>query len=187
MRGLFGKFIRYWHNKGIVYATAMVFQYICNITKWRFIIPIKMRYYRIICGGIGVNAIFDSNVKVFDASHLFVGDNVGLNTGCWVDASGGIFIGHNTRIGPMTVIHSANHRFNRLDIPIYQQGWTEKPVVIEDDVWIAASCIILPGVRIGRGSVIAAGAVVTHDIPQYSVAAGVPAVVIKSRLDATAL
>ena len=140
-----------------------------------------MKYYRSICGSVGKNVNLYEGVRVHYPQNLFIGDNVAMNNGVWINAVGGVHIGDNTIIGPKVVIHSANHRFERLDIPIQKQGHAKKAVVIEEDVWIAALCVILPGVRIGRGSVIGAGAVVTHDIPPYSIATGAPATVKKSR------
>jgi galactoside O-acetyltransferase len=81
----------------------------------------------------------------------------------------------------MCLIQGANHNFERLDIPICQQGHSPSFVVIEDNVWIAAHCVILPGVRIHSGAVIAAGAVVSKDVPANAVAAGVPARVLRYR------
>jgi len=91
-------------------------------------------------------------------------------------------------MGPDVMIYTQNHRFDRIDIPMIEQGNTEpKPVVIEDDVWIAARSIILPGVTIGKGAVIAAGAVVTKDVPPYTVVGGVPARKIKLRIEEDSL
>ena len=85
-------------------------------------------------------------------------------------------------MGEDVTIITRNHRFDRTDIPMMEQGFCEeKPVFIGDDVWIGDKVLILPGVKIGTGCIIAAGAVVTKDIPDYSVAAGVPAKVIKQR------
>jgi len=71
--------------------------------------------------------------------------------------------------------------FLRIDIPIRLQGVTRQGIVIEDDCWIGAKVTFLDGAHVGRGCVIAAGAVVRGEIPAYSIAAGVPARVIKSR------
>ena len=75
----------------------------------------------------------------------------------------------------------SNHNYARTDIPIYRQGETSKGIVIEDDVWIGARVTILDGVRVGGGSIIAAGAVVSKDVEPFSVVGGVPARVLKSR------
>ena len=86
-------------------------------------------------------------------------------------------------MGPEVVIYTSGHTFDSIDVPMMDQGDTaERPVTIGNDVWLGRRVIIMPGVNIGDGCVIGAGAVVTKDIPAYSVAAGVPAKVIKSRL-----
>ena len=85
-------------------------------------------------------------------------------------------------MGPEVVIYTSGHKFDRTDIPMMEQGNTDaEPVTIGDDVWIGRRVMIMPGVTIGNGCVIGAGAVVTKDIPPYSVAGGVPAKVLKSR------
>lgn len=85
-------------------------------------------------------------------------------------------------MGPEVLIYTQNHCYEDETKPIIQQGYTKtKPVVIGDDVWIGARAIILPGVNIGSHSVVGAGAVVTKDVPDYSVVGGVPAKVIKRR------
>ena len=78
-------------------------------------------------------------------------------------------------------IFSENHNFDKLDVPIKNQGVTKLKTVIGNDVWIGANVSIMAGVNIGDGCVIAAGAVVTKDIPAHSIVGGVPAKVIKNR------
>ncbi len=95
--------------------------------------------------------------------------------------NGSVVIGNNVRIAAYTVMIAANHNFSDLDKPICRQGLSYAPIRIENDVWIGSRVNIMAGVTIGTGSVIGAGAVVTHDIPPYSVAVGCPARVIKSR------
>ena len=94
---------------------------------------------------------------------------------------GEVTIGNNVLIAAYTLIQAANHKFDRLDIPIMHQGHEPSFVHIADDVWIGASCVICPGVRIGSGAVIGAGAVVTRDVPPLAVVGGVPAKVIRYR------
>lgn len=84
-------------------------------------------------------------------------------------------------MGPEVTILTHTHRIDRTDIPMGQQGSMVCEVVIGDDVWIGMRSIILPGVRIGSGAVIGAGAVVTKDVPNYAVVGGVPARVIRYR------
>ena len=92
-------------------------------------------------------------------------------------------IGRDVRIGQFVSIIGDNHVFDRTDIPIFMQGVQTTDVIIEDDVWIGAHAVVLPGVMIGRGSVIGAGAVVTKNIPPFSIAVGNPARVIRRRGD----
>lgn len=109
-------------------------------------------------------------------------DRAALSPNVHVSAdSGTIIIGRCTAVGPGTVIRAANHRFDRCDIPIMEQGHVPGKIVIGDDVWIGANCVITPDVTIGNGAVIGAGAVVTHDVPPFAIAAGVPARVIGDR------
>lgn len=111
---------------------------------------------------------------------IFIGSRSGLGLNCRVQ--GPLNIGNNVMMGPDVIIYTGNHRFDRLDVPMIQQGNTEpRAVVIEDDVWIAARAIILPGITVGKGAVVAAGAVVTKDVAPYTVVGGVPARLIKSR------
>jgi acetyltransferase-like isoleucine patch superfamily enzyme len=95
--------------------------------------------------------------------------------------SGMIRICNHVRIAPHVMMIASNHVFSNPDQPIHGQGMRNQPITIEDDVWIAGRVNVLAGVTIGRGSVIAAGAVVTKDIPPWSIAVGVPARVIGSR------
>lgn len=94
---------------------------------------------------------------------------------------GGLTIGNYVRIATHVVIIPANHGYADPNIPITFQNVTQEGVVIEDDVWVGCNATILDGVTIGKGSVIAAGAVVTKDIDPYSVVAGSPARLIKKR------
>ena len=118
------------------------------------------------------NALFSEKVSLGDYS------GIGVNAKIY----GTCVIGDRVMMGEDCTIITRNHKHDAVDIPMMQQGFeTEKPVYIGNDVWIGDRVIILPGVHIGDGCVIGAGAVVTRDIPPYSVAAGVPAKVIKSR------
>lgn len=85
-------------------------------------------------------------------------------------------------MGPEVFIYTQNHSFDKIDVNIDQQGWSdEEPVIIEDNVWIGSRVTILPGVTIGTGCIIGASAVVTKSMPPFSVVAGNPAKVVKNR------
>ncbi len=102
---------------------------------------------------------------------------------CLLYGHGGIHIGRNTLLANDVQLICGNHTFARRDLPIRAQPTEERPIVIEDDVWLGASVIVLGGVTVGRGAVVGAGAVVTHDLPPYSIARGVPARVVGVRGD----
>jgi maltose O-acetyltransferase len=110
-----------------------------------------------------------------------IGSNSGIGINASLESSGRISIGENVMMGPDVVILTRNHKHDDITKPMGIQGYTPAPVIIEDDVWIGTRVIILPGVRIGRSSIIGAGAVVTKDVPAYSISAGNPARVVKKR------
>ncbi len=114
---------------------------------------------------------------------LEIGSNSGIGPrACLMNVKGGeLIIGNDVMMGPDVLIYTFNHDHDNVDIPMDRQGLTYSRVVIGDDVWISARVIILAGVTIGTGSIVGAGAVVTRDVPPYSIVGGVPAKVLKSR------
>ena len=141
----------------------------------------KIRY---VCG----KHLFDKCGKDVNIEHgAFIGTGQGIEIG---DYSG---LGINSRIDPVKIgkyvmmaqdvmIISRNHKFSDLEKPMQLQGFESvEPVIIEDDVWIGAHTIILPGRKIGKGSIVGAGSVVTNDVPAYTIVGGNPAKVIKYR------
>ncbi|MCK5040251.1 MAG: acetyltransferase [Candidatus Aenigmarchaeota archaeon] len=129
----------------------------------------------------GRNVIIRKNVWFVYPEYIEVGDNVSINNSCFFEGGSGIKIGNCVRMAHCVSIISRNHSFAKRDIPIVEQEFTGAVVSIGDDVWLGAKVTVLPGVSIGKGSVIGANSVVTHDIPPYSVAVGSPAKVIKKR------
>ena len=110
----------------------------------------------------------------------YLGDYSGIGINC--ELNGPVRIGKYVNMGPEVVFYTQNHTYSRTDIPMQRQGFElEKPIIVGDDVWIGRRVIILPGVKIGDGVIIGAGAVVTKDVEPYSVAAGNPAKVVKRR------
>lgn len=108
--------------------------------------------------------------------NITVGRNVFINQGCQFMDMGGLTIGDDVMIGPKVTIVTAGHPTAPAE---RRNGITMKPVAIGNNVWIGAAATILPGVTVGDGAVIAAGAVVSRDVPANTMAAGVPARVIK--------
>lgn len=132
---------------------------------------------------IGKKTKISSFVKIKVArGFLKIGKNCTINSFCFIDADkGNVEIGNNVLIGPHVGIHGSNYSYASRGELIVNQGIVSKGIKIEDDVWIGSHSTLLDGVTIGKGAVIGAGAVVTKDIPPYSIAVGVPAKVIKKR------
>ncbi len=107
--------------------------------------------------------------------NIKLGKNVFINSGCKFQDQGGITIGDDVLIGHNVVLATLNH----CEDPETRSHLIPSPIVIEDKVWIGSSAVILPGVTIGYGAIIAAGAVVTKNVDKMTVVGGVPAKVIK--------
>ena len=148
----------------------------------------------------GKKSVIHSSVRMDTPPYrkFHLGDYSVIESFCCINnAVGDVIIGdhtrvglHNTIIGPVTIgshvnmaqgitVTALNHNFTDTEKRIDEQGVSTSPVTIEDDIWIGANATILSGVKIGQHSVIAAGAVVTKDVPPHSLVAGVPAKVIK--------
>lgn len=112
---------------------------------------------------------------------LTIGNNVGIAANAFIAMRGKVEIGDNTIFGPNVSIHAENHVFKDFDIPIRLQGATRKGIRIGKDCWIGSKATILDGVTIGNGVIVAAGAVVNKDVPDYAIVGGVPAKIIKMR------
>jgi acetyltransferase-like isoleucine patch superfamily enzyme len=160
---------------------------------------------------LGANVVLEDDVEIvgLTTQGIWLGDNVAIGRGTlikptsyygrnlgeglrigarssigpfgYVGCSGFISIGANVLIGPRVSMHAENHRFHEGGVPIREQGVTLEPIVIEDDCWIGSDVVLLGGVTVGRGAVVAAGSVVTKSVAAGEVVGGVPARVIKSR------
>lgn len=141
----------------------------------------RLRYlfYKIYLKKVGKGVIFNAKIHLEVPEKIEVGNNSSINRLCWFSGGGGLFIGDNVLIGPNVIIHSANHNYSKKNVPIRLQGHNFKKVVIMDNVWIGAGVIILPGVIINKNSVVAAGSVVTKNVPESVIVGGVPAKIIK--------
>ena len=114
-------------------------------------------------------------------AEIAIGDRAYVGHRCLLYGHGGIQIGRDALLASDVQLICGNHTFARRDIPIRAQPTEEQPIVIEEDVWLGASAIVLGGVTVGQGCVVAAGAVVTHSLPPYSIARGVPAQIVGVR------
>ncbi|MGC3977159.1 MAG: acyltransferase [Paludibacteraceae bacterium] len=137
---------------------------------------VRASYYKLICGiKIGEKSSIHLHSKII-GYNLTIEKNSVINRNCCLDARSGIKIGSNVSISPDVHIITGSHIVNS---PLFK--YIGKAVVIEDYVWIGSRATILPGVKIGKGAVIAAGSVITKDVEPYAVVGGNPAKIISTR------
>lgn len=148
----------------------------------------------------GKNLIIDDLVQIHEPERVSVGDNVTFHYGVFVFPEGyDITIGSDTHFAPYGILYgplsvgnkcaiaahvvlaSSAHTHDRVEVPFVDLPLDKRKITIEDNVWIGANAVITPGITIGTGSIIGAGAVVTKDVPPYSVMGGVPARLIRKR------
>lgn len=114
---------------------------------------------------------------------LRIGEGSGVGLDCVI--MGPVSLGENVMMGPRCLLVSWGHRTKDLATPMSKQGMTPAaPITVEDDVWLGGHVVILPGVTVGTGSVVAAGSVLTKDVPPYAVVGGNPARVLRHRAGA---
>ena len=133
---------------------------------------------------LGRNSIIDCTGVISElGEYLVIGNNVGVSPNLTLFVRGSVEIGDEVIIGPNVTIVSENHIFKDINTSIRNQGTKRFGVKIGNNVWIGAGATILDGVTIGEGSIVAAGAVVTKSIEPFTIVGGVPAKILKSRLD----
>lgn len=108
---------------------------------------------------------------------IYIGHRTRIGLGCTL--IGPVHIGNDIRLAQNIVMSGLNHNYEDLSKPISEQGVTTAPIVVEDESWIGSNSVVLPGVTIGKHCVVAAGSIVTKDVPPYSVVAGNPARIVK--------
>lgn len=168
---------------------------------------VRRTYYRCVLAESGKRLSVGRNVELACPRNIRLGDEIYLVDGAVLracgnarltighrfsangnariiaDNGGEIVIGSSVMIGPNVVIRASNHGTAQIDLPMWDQGHAAGRIVIGDDVWIGANAVVVSNVTIGSHVVIAAGAVVTRDVPDFAIAAGVPARVIADRRD----
>jgi len=145
---------------------------------------VRLAFCRELFRSCGQSVNIERGAYFGDGSQIDIGDHSGLGVDC--EIYGPVTIGIDVMMGPGVILLTSNHRFDRLDIPMRLQDPGEvRPITIGNDVWIGTRAIILPGVTIGDGAIIAAGAVVTEPVSARAIVGGNPARLIRYRVGTT--
>lgn len=152
------------------------------LQKNKFTSKCRVAYLKGRCAFMGNGVSIMNDVSIAGHNNLSLGNNVYVGKGSFLLAEmGKVSIGNDVLIAPGVKINARNHKFSDPSALIREQGYEAKDITIEDDVWIAANAMVVAGVTIGKGAVIAAGSVVTKDVEPYAIIAGVPGKQISSR------
>ena len=146
--------------------------YTFKISKYIKIISAKLLFNK--CGknvDIGRKAKLNSKIEL--------GNNSSIGDMCYIQ--GKVVIGNDVMIAPNVMFIASNHNYKNKTVPMNKQGENSKGIIVEDDVWIGARAIILDGVKISKGTIVAAGSIVTKDTEEYTIVGGNPAKIIKKR------
>lgn len=157
---------------------------ILKLPRYRSCNRVKSAYLRLLGAKVGDRVVLYPDLWIMPVKGLDLGDDVDLAKGVLITGKGGVSIGNRTLVGYGARIISSNHKISESGT-VFGSGHEHAPVRIGQDVWIGAGCTILPGVSIGDRAVIAAGAVVTKDVQEDGVVAGVPARLIRNRATAS--
>ncbi len=164
----------------ILYYGLLQFLPPTNNRYFRLIKPVRSSIAKRCLDHAGKKVNIEQGANFGDGNGISIGDNSGIGLRCSV--RGPLVIGNNVMMGPEVIILTSTHSFERIDIPMMaQKSPSRKKVIVGNDVWIGTRVIILPGVTIGNGVIIGAGAIVTKDIPDYAVVVGNPARIIRYR------
>jgi len=160
-------------------------RFLYRLSSWRRLEPMKRLrgwHYRALLAQAGENLRIAEGVVINNPGMVSVGDNCYLGSGVqFYPWNAPITLGDNVLIAAGARLITRKHGFADIDLPMAEQGYNNAPIVIEDDVWIGFGAVILPGVTIGRGSIVGASAVVTKDVAPCSIVGGVPARLIRKR------
>ena len=145
-----------------------------SFVDWRT--PALIRFAK-----LGENVVISRGASIRGATHLEIGSYSYLGPECMLRCSGGLTIGKAVFVGPRTIIMTRSHNYDTGETLPYDHQNIDRPVTIEDYVWIGAGVCIVPGVTIHEGAIVGMGAVVSKDVPPLAVVGGSPARVIKYR------
>ena len=153
-----------------------LYHFIIDIIMWLPCHPLRRLACRLLMKRFDASSAIYRNVDLRSPYRIVVGAHTNINKRCVLDGRGGLIIGNNVDIAQETNIWSEQHDYNS-----HTYKAVCKTVIIEDYVWLASRVTVLPGVHIGRGAVVASGAVVTKDVPPLAIVAGIPAKIIGYR------
>lgn len=165
----------------VVVSYESIMQILFILPRYRALNFIKGLLLKGMGAKVGKRVVFYPGVWIVSGQNLTLGDDVDLAKDVLVTTGGGVSIGDRVLVGYRTQILSTNHVIPNKNEKIFDAGHDKKPVAIENDVWIGANCVIVPGVTISEGAVVAAGSVVTKDVPPFAIFGGVPAKLIRMR------
>jgi maltose O-acetyltransferase len=134
-----------------------------------------------VLGSVGEGCTFSFGIKILNPERVHVADGCRFANSTILGATGGISFGRNCLIGFENIFLTRSHRYDRCDIPVWDQGYRTAPIALGDDVWTGCRVIVLPGVTIGDHTIVGAGSVVSRDLPSGVIAAGAPARVVRER------
>lgn len=149
-----------------------------NVPKGKIFSNIRCFFLRGFLKGMGKNIVVESNVFWGDGRDIELGSDIQINEDAWIR---NVNIGSYCMIAPRVMILNYGHNTSGDGPMIFQGTRKYNQTIIDEDVWIGAAAIVMPGVRIGKGSIVGAGSIVTKDVAPYSVVGGNPAKLIKMR------
>lgn len=152
-----------------------------SMPRYTWMNSIKSLFLRLSGAKVGKRVTFYQRVWIAPVRNLVIGDDVDLALGVTITTTGGVYIGDRTMVGYYTHILSRNHRIPSDRGRIFGAGHIDLPIVIGKDVWIGANCVLLAGVTIGEGAVVAAGSVVTKSVEPFTIVGGNPSKLLKTR------
>lgn len=133
-------------------------------------------------GSRGQGVRINRHVRFVEAEGMILGNYIYIGPHCFFSGSGGLTIHDNVAIGPMVYVYTSNHRYDgQAEFVPFDEHLIRRPVCIESHCWIGGNSVIVPGVTVHEGAIVAAGSVVTHDVPRCAVVGGNPAKVLKYR------
>lgn len=141
----------------------------------------RRRVLRGVLGSLGEGCHFSVGMKFLNPERIHVADRCRFANSTILGGTGGISFGESCLIGFENIFLTRSHRYDRMDVPVWDQGYATAPISLGDDVWTGCRVIVLPGVTIGAHTIVGAGSIVTGDLPSGVIAAGVPARVVRER------